>query len=148
MKQPRPGIRSTRKNIKESNGEPVEIEHIAVHPNATQTTMIPPDNDSNGNIFCFTALANKQQGTLYTNATGVLPLHSLDGNQYFSVAYDYDNNYVFAEPIPNEKYKSIVDTFQRIFNILVEKGHWPLLNITDNQGTAPLKTFLKSERCK
>ena len=106
--------------------------------------MIPLNNDSNTNIFCFVLLANKQQGTLYTNAVGALPSRSLDTNQYFFVAYDYDNSYVFAEPIPNVKDNTIVDTFQRIFNIRVEKGHRPLLNITDNQATVPLKAFLKS----
>ena len=119
-----------------------------IHPNAVQTTMIPPNNDSNSNVFCFAALANKQQGTLYTDAMGVVPAQLLDANQYFFVAYDYDNNYVFAEPIPNVQDKTIVDTFQRIFDILVEKGHRPLLNITNNQATAPLKAFLKSKQCK
>ena len=46
-------------------------------------------------------LADKQQGTLYTYAMGALPARSKDVNQYYIVAYDYDTNYIFAEPIPN-----------------------------------------------
>ena len=53
------------------------------------------------NCFCFAALADKQTGTLYTDATGALPAVSLEGNQYYFVAYDYDTNAIFAEPLQN-----------------------------------------------
>ena len=43
---------------------------------------------------------------------------------------------------------TIATTFQSIFNNLVAKGHRPLLNITNNQATAPFKAFLKTENCK
>ena len=134
--------------MKETECEPIEIESINVHPNVTQTTMITPNNNIDINVFCYAALTNKQQGTPYTNAMGALPSRSLDAHQYFFVEYDYNNNYIFAEPIPNVKDNTIVDTFQRIFNILVEKGHRPLLNITDNLATVPLKAFLESKQCK
>ena len=100
------------------------------------------------NIFCYTALADKQQGTLYTDATGALPARSMDANQYYFIAYDYDTNYIFAEPIPNVTDETIITTFQTIYNTLVDKGHKPLLNITDNQATTPLKKFLKEKKCK
>ena len=48
------------------------------------------------NIFCFAALVDKQNGTLYTDATGALPVVSLEGNQYYFVAYDYDTNAIFC----------------------------------------------------
>ena len=53
------------------------------------------------NVFCYAALADKQLGTMYTDATGALPVLSLEGLQYFFVAYDYDTNYIFAIPIAN-----------------------------------------------
>ena len=53
------------------------------------------------NIFCFAALVDKHNRTLYTDATGTLPVRSLNGNQYYFVAYDYDLNYIFAVPILN-----------------------------------------------
>ena len=79
---------------------------------------------------------------MYTDATWALSARSMDANQYYFVAYDYDTNYIFAEPIPNVTDKTIIKTFQGIYDTLVAKGHKPLLNITDNQATKPLKKFL------
>ena len=141
MKRPRPGIRSTKQKAK-VNCEPVRIEKIQVHLNAVRATTIPPDNVPDSNIFCYAALADKQQGTLYTDATGALPTRSMYANQYYFVVYDYDTNYIFAEPIPNVTHETIIKAFQGIYNTLVAKGHKPLLNITDNQMMKPLKKFL------
>ncbi|KAL7527646.1 hypothetical protein ACHAWF_006698 [Thalassiosira exigua] len=79
---------------------------------------------------------------------GQLPAISTDGNQYFFVAYDYDNNYVFAHPIANMKDATIVAAFQTIFQELKDKVHKPVVNVTDNQATRPLKAFLKTEDCR
>ena len=37
-------------------------------------TYNPPEGDKVCNIFCYVALADKQTGTLYTDATGALPV--------------------------------------------------------------------------
>ena len=147
MKRPRPGIQSTKVK-KTENCEPVKINKIQIHPNAIRATTIPPDNVPDSNIFCYATLADKQQGTLYTYATGALPARSMDANQYYFIAYDYDTNYIFAEPIPNVTDETIITTFKTIYKTLVAKGHKPLLNITDNQATKPLKKFLKEKKCK
>ena len=52
--------------------------------------IIPNEEPQANNIFSYAALAEKQQGTLYIDATGVFPEISLDGKQYFFVAYDYN----------------------------------------------------------
>ena len=51
----------------------------------------------NNSMFCLEALAEK--GTVYTDATGALPVTSLDGYQYYIVAYDYDNNFIEAREV-------------------------------------------------
>ena len=84
---------------------------------------------------------------MYTDATGVLPARSMYANQYYFVAYNYDTNYIFAEPIPNVTDETIIKTFQGIYDTLVAKGHKLLLNITDNQATKPLKKFLTEKKC-
>ena len=66
----------------------------------------------------------------------------MDTNQYYFIAYKYDTNYFFAEPIPNVIDETIIQAFQRIFAPLVAKGQKSLINITDNQATKPLKNFL------
>ena len=41
--------------------------------------IIPNDEPRTNNIFCYDALTDKQEGTLYTDATGAFPEMSLDG---------------------------------------------------------------------
>ena len=70
----------------------------------TQADIEPQTN----NIFCCAALTDKQEGTLYTDATRAFPEMSLDGKKYFFVAYDYNINYVFALPIANVQDNTII----------------------------------------
>ena len=109
--------------------------------------IIPYETHEVSNIFCFAALADKQNGTFYTDATGTLPTVSLDGNQYYFIAYHYDTNYIFAMPIKDVKDATLVAACAEVVNTLKEKGYKPTLNITDNQAVRPLKEYLKSEDC-
>ena len=85
---------------------------------------------------------------MYNDQTGALPVRSLDGMQYFLIAYDYDTNYICAKPINNLKDESIIAAFESVFNELKNKGHKPTFNVTDNQCTKPIKAFLQKENCK
>ncbi|KAL7523858.1 hypothetical protein ACHAWF_000698, partial [Thalassiosira exigua] len=105
-------------------------------------------NTSASNIFCFVVLANKHTGTIYTNCTGHLPAVSFEGNSYFLIAYDYDNNYIFARPVKDVKDSTVVITYKTIFEELKEKGYKPAFHVTDNQATKPLKEFLRTEDCE
>ena len=93
-------------------------------------------------------MANKQIGTMYTDQTCALPVRSLDGMQYFFIAYDYDTNYIFSKPISNLKYETIIEAFESVFNELKDKGHKTIFNVTDNQCTKLIKAFLQKENCK
>ena len=153
MKRPRAGIRSTRKIGKRSMRPSQAIEKATkIHPNALKTIAhhIPDDEPLDGanNIFCFAALADKNDRTLYTDATGALPVRSLDGNQYYFIAYDYDLNYIFAVPIPDLTDDTIIGAFDIIFTDLKQKGYAPKFNVTDNQAATAIKKFLTKEKCK
>ena len=103
------------------------------------------DETQKNNILLYDALADKQAGTLYTDATGALSTMSLDGMQYFFIAYDYDANLIFAIPISNVKDSTIVEAFNKVFMKLKEKGDKPAFNVTNNQAINPLKTYLKKK---
>ena len=103
--------------------------------------IIPTDEPQANNFFCYATLSDKQQGILYTGATGTFPENFLDGKQYFFVAYDYDTNYIFALPIANVQYKTIIKAFDKVFTNLTVKGHKPTFNVTDNQAVMPLKNI-------
>ena len=85
---------------------------------------------------------------MYTDATGTLPTISLDGHQYYFIAYDCDSNYIFAEPIKDVKDATLVKAFQKVLETLKERGMKPTLNITGNQAVKPIKAFLARKDCK
>jgi hypothetical protein len=85
---------------------------------------------------------------MYADATGALPVVTLEGHQYYFVAYAYDPNYKFAIPLRNVKDESILEAFDNVFQELKEKGLKSAFNVTDNQATRPIKEYLKKENAK
>ena len=86
----------------------------AANANTTaETNFIPPDEDEANNISCFAKIADKQTGTMYTGQPGALPHMSLDGIQYFFVAYNYNTNYIYALLIENLKDVTIITTMMK-----------------------------------
>ena len=73
------------------------------------------------------------------DATRALPAFFLNGHNYFSIAYNYRTNYIFAKPIRNITGITIVEAFYEIFTNLNNKGYKPGFNVTDNQGNGELK---------
>ncbi len=97
MRRPRKGLRSTRRKKKGRRERMQEQEE-----NENELRMKEEAEEEHAgcnNVFCYAALADKQTGTIYTDATGALPHVSLEGNQYYFVAYDYDTNAIFAIPV-------------------------------------------------
>jgi hypothetical protein len=93
-------------------------------------------------------MADKTQRTLYHDLTGRLPIMSLEGNQYFLVAYDYTINAILVRPTKDLESATIIKAFDSIFQELKNKGFKPQLNITDNQAVAALKDYLHKEECE
>ena len=116
----------------------------------TNPHIIPDDEnvEEANNVFCYAALADKNKRTLYTDATGALPVRSLDGNQYYIISYDYELNHIFATPVPDLTDESIIGAFEDVFGQLKAKGYKPQFNVTDNQAAAAIKRFMKKEDCE
>ena len=93
-------------------------------------------------MFCYAALADKKTRIIYTDATGVLPVMSMEGNQYYYIVYDYDHNYIFAKPISDLKAETIVNCMAKIFTTIERKGYAKKLNIMDNMATTKIKEYL------
>ena len=76
-KRPRVGIRSTMPGVT----QPASV------ANSQGQTVIPEENAGKvNNIFCFSALADKQTGTMYPDTTDALPVRLLGSHQYYFVA--------------------------------------------------------------
>ena len=104
--------------------------------------------DGANNLFCYAALADTVRKTLYTDATGALPARSLDGYQYYLIAYDYDTNYIFAIPMKDLTDKSVIASFKDVFAQMKAKRFKPEFNVTDNQAARSIKQYLKTQDCK
>ena len=109
MRRHRTGLRSTRNTVARKREKAAERRA----KKESEKIELPEAN----NVFCFAALADKQTGTLYTDQTGALPVRSIEGMQYFFIAYDYDTNYIFAKPISNLKDETIIVAFKSVFPI-------------------------------
>jgi hypothetical protein len=70
--------------------------HFALTPNVIEDDM---DNQTDANLFCFAAFADKHTGTLYNNLTRTFPFMSLEGNVCFLVVYHCKSNAILALPI-------------------------------------------------
>eukprot|EP00804_Cyclotella_cryptica_P006049 CCRYP_000271-RA/>CCRYP_000271-RA protein AED:0.21 eAED:0.21 QI:0/0/0/1/0/0/7/0/881 len=146
MKRPRQGIRSRQRphmaTEKEYPPQDTSSSYI------TNATLIPlePTDECACNVLCYAALADKHSGTMYTDATGALPAVTLEGNQYYFIAYAYDLNYIFALPISNLRDETILRAFDEVFQELKSKGFKPAFNVTDNQAATPTKKYLSTEQ--
>eukprot|EP00804_Cyclotella_cryptica_P025566 CCRYP_002810-RA/>CCRYP_002810-RA protein AED:0.33 eAED:0.33 QI:0/-1/0/1/-1/1/1/0/369 len=151
MKRPRTGNQSTGPTTTTPSPTTVPAIPLSHIPDYTPTgppATTPHIIDTACNVFCYAALADKHQGTMYTDATGALPAVTLEGNQYYFVAYAYDPNYIYATPLRNLRDESITTAFNDIFQDLKAKGYKPTFNVTNNQATTPIKAYLHKEDCQ
>ena len=74
-----------------------------------------------------------EEGTVYTGATGALPVMSLERKQYYCLAYEYANNCIHALPVADFKDEMVVVSMKEFFKFIEDKGHKPQLNVMDNQ---------------
>ena len=96
------------------------------------------DHDKTGsiaNVFCFGAFADKGDGVVYNDLTGLFPFMSLDGSVCFFVMYHFKTNAILATPVPGLDDKSIFKAYKMQFDNLIPKGYKPKINIMDNKAT-------------
>jgi hypothetical protein len=82
-------------------------------------------------MFCFSALANLNTGTMYTNLPGEFPIRSFKSMQCIFVAYIYDLNTIIVCAMPSKNNAAIITTFTNILGTLTARGYKPTLNVTD-----------------
>jgi hypothetical protein len=125
---------------------------LRLHPQGLSSTrrLTPRDKPINvpTDVFCFAALADKQQGTFYSDCTGALPTRALEGQQLFFVAYAYDPNYIFAIPIASTSNDHIIAAYKEVFQTLSDRGYKPTFSVTDNQASKPIREYLQQQQCR
>ena len=82
---------------------------------------------------------------MFTDQTGRFILPSSNGNTQLFVLYDYDSNYIDAEPMPTKTAKSILNAYKLVHTRFVTAGLCPQLQRLNNECSDILKTFMRAE---
>ena len=135
MKRRRKNVRSTRNNQQAI----VDARYEVADMNPTQQMCSALD------MFCFAALADANEGTMYTDLTGKFPVRSYKNNQYIFVAYFYSLNAIIVRPMENRTDECMVATFKDIIDYLKSCGHQPHLNVMDNECSKAVQEYITSE---
>ena len=85
-------------------------------------------------------------GKVYSDQTGKFPVTSSKGNAYLFVLYDFDSNYIAAEPIKNRTATSILEACQLCHERLTRAGLKPTFQILDNECSAALKNYFSRNK--
>jgi hypothetical protein len=96
-------------------------------------------------VFCFAALANAITGSMYTDITGAFPVRLFKSMQYIFVAYVYDFNTIIVHAMPSCTDASMVTAFTKVITILKAGGYQLALNVMDNESSAAIEKYIKSE---
>jgi hypothetical protein len=81
------------------------------------------------------------QGQLYTDLTGKIPVRSSKGNWYIMVCYVFDCNCVKVVPMKSRSASECVKAYDHIHQELTSKGFKPKLQTLDKEASTALKNF-------
>ena len=84
-------------------------------------------------MFCFTALADANTGTMYMDLASVFPVCLFKNMQYIFVAYIYDLNAIIVRPMQSRIDAAFISAFTDIFATLRAQNYQPALNVMDNE---------------
>jgi hypothetical protein len=83
---------------------------------------------------------------MYTNITGAFPVRSFKSMEYIFVAYIYDLNAILIRAMPLCTDASMVSAFTEVITILKAGGYQPALNVMDNECSAAVENYIRSEK--
>jgi hypothetical protein len=127
---------------KQSSTQPLQHEASStVDPNNDAFPLSPPSGTRSH--FCFSACM-PNAGQIF-NQTGRLISPSSTGSNKLLILYDYDSNYIHAEPMKNKTASKILATYKRAHSLFVKAGLGPVLQRLDNERCSILKEFMRSE---
>ena len=133
MKRYRKNVRSTQPTLTSIEEEPIMTE-----------LDFPTGTNSRTNLVTFKVIeCETPTGCVATDQTGRFPVRSSEGNVYIMVAYVRDVNSILAEPMKNRAETTIVATYEKIYEALLQRGLKPVLQICDNECPSKFKKFLK-----
>jgi hypothetical protein len=116
-----------RQNIRSTSKTPIEDQPTLSTYLGTKTHLV------------YAVVVN--QGQLYTDLAGKLPVRSRKGNSYAMVCYFYDCNYINVIPMKSRSASEWFKAYDTLHKELTVKGFKPKLQTLDNEASAALKNF-------
>jgi hypothetical protein len=116
--------------------------------NTSPTSTLPQPNPEvpaasrTHNIFVDCQLMT---GQIATDQTGRFLVSSSRGNSYLLIVYDYDSNYIHAEPLGSRSGADILAGYQRSISLLTSRGLKPSLQRLDNEASQALQNFMTAQ---
>ena len=98
--------------------------------------MHPPQEACAGiedEMFCFAMLADKNEGTVYSDLTEKFPVQSFEGHLYLFVCYVYSANAIIMRPMQSRSDECMVKTFTEVYDFLKQCNYKPKLHVLDNE---------------
>ena len=80
-----------------------------------------------------------------SDQTGRFPLTSRRGHKYIMILYDYDTNYIFAEPIKSRHTDELVRAYTKCRDILTARGFKIKYHKMDNETSARLAAAISAD---
>ena len=99
-------------------------------------------------MFCFAALADQNEHTIYSDLVGRFPVKLYSGMNYIFIAYIYTINAIIIRPMKSRSNEHMVKTFQDIYTYLQTKKLSPKLHVLDNECSKVVKTYINSQQVK
>jgi hypothetical protein len=104
-------------------------------------------NEATTSHYCYATIF-EPTGKIYTDQTGNFKHTSNKGNNLLVIAYDYDSNAIFAEPVHNRSAKTLLEAMKKIHTTLRNTGFAPRIQIMDNECSDLMKQYLKDSNIK
>ena len=102
-------------------------------PYRDKIDVAPIQEKGNERTHYFYAACATITGQISTDQTGQFPIPSTSGMKYLMILYDYDSNYIAAEPIPSRTQFQLLKAYQNLVKKLQFRGMKPKLQRLDDK---------------
>ncbi|EJK70474.1 hypothetical protein THAOC_08166 [Thalassiosira oceanica] len=135
MRRMRQGVQSTRVDNTEVILARQELEDM----NPTQEICSTRD------FFCFTVVADRKTGMMFTDQTGNFPARSFNNMKYIFVAYVYDANAILTSALPNKTKEAHANAFKQVLTKLKKGNCKPRQIMMDNECSKLVREYIETE---
>ena len=121
----RQGVRSTQPKIPRTKAHDILLKLI-------ETEKLKEDPN----------IPESLKNMIASDLPGRYPITSARGNKYLLVLYDYDSNYIMAEPIKSRHTEDLISGFSTCYKVLTDRGFTAKTLRCDNEISSEIKNTL------